>query len=246
MHCRAPCHAGSFECADCPQVSVDGSDRDRERDCAECWSVVTRVGIAMIIRRCVSGALLGLLLPITGCGGGDSLPEQTSPRSTTVFSQPSEASPAETSETPTPEDQAAEAAIQVFEDFLRISDAASREPNAKDWEPEIRRYAADPAALLTVQSVRDYATLGLRQEGTSAVDLEVTGVELSSPEGPTVRIAGCYDSESAQTVEVETGEVVPPGTPRRYVWDITVVQFAAEPGEPWLVAELEPRTAEPC
>jgi hypothetical protein len=100
--------------------------------------------------------------------------------------------------------------------------------------------------LLTVQSVRDYATLGLRQEGTSAVDLEVTGVDLGSPEGPTVRIAGCYDSESAQTVEVETGEAVPPGTPRRYVWDITVVQFVAEAGEPWLVAELEPRTAEPC
>ena len=246
MHCRAPRHARSLPHADSPQVNADGSNRRRERDCARCWSVVTRGGVAMIDRRCVGGALLGLLLPITGCGGGDSLPQQTSPRATTVSSQPSEASPAETSEAPTPEDEASEAAIQAFEGFLRISDAASREPNAKDWEPEIRRYAADPAALLTVQSVRDYATLGLRQQGTSAVDLEVTGVELSSPEGPTVTIAGCYDSESSQTVEVETGEVVPPGTPRRYVWDIAVVQFVAEPGEPWLVRELEPQTAEPC
>jgi hypothetical protein len=246
LHGRAPRHAGSLSHADSPQVNADGASRGRERDCARCWSVVTRGGVSMIDRRCVSGALLGLLLPITGCGGGDSLPEQTSPRSTTVSSQPSQASPAETSEAPTPQDQAAEAAIQVFEGFLRISDAASRESNAKDWEPEIRRYAADPAALLTVQSVRDYATLGLRQEGTSAVDLEVTGVDLAAPEGPTVRIAGCYDSESAQTIEVETGEVVPPGTPRRYVWDIIVVQFVAEPGEPWLVRELEPQTAEPC
>ena len=71
-----------------------------------------------------------------------------------------------TSEAPTPEEEAAEAAAQAFEGLLRISDAASREPNARDWEPEIRQFAADPAALLTVQAVRDYATLGLRQEVT--------------------------------------------------------------------------------
>ncbi|WP_245852541.1 hypothetical protein [Blastococcus aggregatus] len=94
--------------------------------------------------------------------------------------------------------------------------------------------------------MRDYATLGLRQEGDSAVDLRVTGVDLASPEGPTVRITGCYDSQSAQTVNVETGEVVPPGTPPRYVWDITVVQFVAEPETPWLVATLEPLTDQPC
>jgi hypothetical protein len=40
--------------------------------------------------------------------------------------------------------------------------------------------------------------------------------------------------------------VVPPGTPPRYVWDITVVQFVAEPGTPWLVATLEPLTDQPC
>jgi hypothetical protein len=68
-----------------------------------------------------------------------------------------------TSEPPNPDEQAAQTAIETFEGLLQISDAASREPNARDWEPEIRRYAADPAALLTVQSVRDYATLGLRQ-----------------------------------------------------------------------------------
>ncbi|UOY00026.1 hypothetical protein [Blastococcus sp. PRF04-17] len=151
-----------------------------------------------------------------------------------------------TSEAPTPEEEAAEAATQAFHGLLEISDAASREPNARDWEPEIRRYAADPAALVTVQSVREYATLGLRQEGDSAVDLRVTSVDLAAPEGPSVRITGCYDSQSAQTVNVETGEVVPPGTPPRYVWDITVVQYVAEPREPWLVTTLEPRPDEPC
>jgi hypothetical protein len=151
-----------------------------------------------------------------------------------------------TSEAPTPEEEAAEAAAQAFEGLLRISDAASREPNARDWEPGIRQFAADPAALLTVQAVRDYATLGLRQEGDSAVDLQVVGVDLTAPAAPTVKMTGCYDSQSAQTVDAGTGEVVPPGTPPRYVWDITVVQFVAEPEQPWLVTTLEPLTDRPC
>lgn len=200
----------------------------------------------MMSRRWVSGAILGILLPVAGCGGGDDPPVQTAASSTATASPPSTAPPAVTSEPPGPDEEATEAAIQAFEGLLRVSDAASREPNAQDWEPEIRRYAADPAAFLTVQSVRDYATLGLRQEGDAEVALRVTGVDLASSEGPTVKITGCYDSQSVQTVSVETGEVVPPGTPPRYVWEITVVQFVAEPGEPWLVTTLEPLTDQPC
>lgn len=199
----------------------------------------------MMVRRQVVLTLLGAALALAACSGDLDDPDRAA---SSVASATSSAmtSPAETSEAPTPEEEAAEAATQVFEGLLQISDAASRQPSARDWEPEIRRYAADPAALLTVQSVRDYATLGLRQEGDSVVDLRVTSVELASPEGPTVRITGCYDSQSAQRVNVETGEVVPPGTPPRYVWDITVVQYVAEPREPWLVTTLEPRPDKPC
>ncbi|WP_166486490.1 hypothetical protein [Blastococcus saxobsidens] len=134
----------------------------------------------------------------------------------------------------------------VVNELLRVTDAAKKDPGARDWEPEIRRFSGDPAALLAVTAVRDYAALGLRQEGDTAVDLEVTGVNLTAPEGPTVRITGCYDSESTRVVRVETGEVVPPGTPPRYVWDITVTRYEAEPGAPWLVNELDPLTDRPC
>ncbi|WP_233498859.1 hypothetical protein [Blastococcus sp. TF02A-26] len=150
------------------------------------------------------------------------------------------------SSAPTPEDEAAEAATAVVTEMLRVTDAAKRDPGARDWEPEIRRYAGDPAALLAVTAVRDYATIGLRQEGDTVVDLEVTTVDLASPEGPTVRITGCYDSQSTRVLNVETGEVVPPGTPPRYVWDITVTRYEAEPGSPWLVNQLDPLTDQPC
>jgi hypothetical protein len=141
---------------------------------------------------------------------------------------------------------AAEAATTVFDEMLRVTDAASRDPGIRDWEPEIRKYSADPASFLAVQSVRDLVTLGLRQEGNSIVEVGIAAVDLEAPEGPTVRLTGCYDSQSTQVVDVETGEVVPPGTPARYVWDITVTQYVAEPGKPWLVSTLEPRTDRPC
>ncbi|WNV77900.1 hypothetical protein [Geodermatophilus sp. DSM 44513] len=199
----------------------------------------------MVARRQVVLTLLGAALALAACSDDIGGPEQASP-SVAPTTSSAMTSSAVTSEAPTREEEAAEAATQAFERLLQISDAASREPNARDWEPEIRRYAADPAALLTVQSVRDYATLGLRQEGDSVVDLRVTSVDLASPEGPTVRIAGCYDSQSTQTVNVETGEVVPPGTPPHYMWDITVTRYEAEPSEPWLVSTLEPRPDQPC
>ncbi len=199
----------------------------------------------MTMRGRVTGVLLPALLAFTGCTAETESPQSSSSSEATP-SLPSAVPSATTSKPPSPDEQAAESAIETFEGLLQISDAASREPNARDWEPEIRRYAADPAALLAVQSVRDYAMLGLRQEGDSVVDVQVTGVDLSGSEGPTVTITGCYDSQSARTINVATGEVVPPGTPPRYVWDIAVVQFVAEPGQPWLVTSLEPLTDRPC
>jgi hypothetical protein len=151
-----------------------------------------------------------------------------------------------TPETPSPEDAAADGALAAFEDAVRVTDQASQDPASRDWEPEIRRHLGDPAALLAVQSVRDYAALGLRQEGTSAVSAAVSAVDLTAAEGPTVRITGCFDSGSTRVINTATGEAVPTGTPPRYTWDVAVTQFSGLAGQPWLVTELEPLTDQPC
>ena len=197
----------------------------------------------MTTRRWTAGMLL-VLLALAGCVDGVASPD-SSPSATTSSSSRTPSVPA-TSSAPTPEEEAAETATMVVNEMLRVTDAAKKDPGARDWEPEIRRFSGDPAALLAVTAVRDYATIGLRQEGDTAVELEVTEVDLTAPEGPTVRITGCYDSQSTRVVKVETGEVVPPGTPRRYVWDITVTRYEAEPGSPWLVSQLDPLTDRPC
>ncbi|WP_311344325.1 hypothetical protein [Blastococcus goldschmidtiae] len=198
----------------------------------------------MTTRRWTAGVLLALL-PLAGCAASDASPD-SSPSATTFSSSRTPSPSPLTSDAPTPEDEAAETATTVVNEMLRVTDAAKKDPDARDWEPEIRRFSGDPAALLAITAVRDYATIGLRQEGDTAVELEVTDVELAAPDGPTVRITGCYDSQSTRVVKVETGEVVPPGTPRRYVWDITVTRYEAEPGSPWLVSQLDPLTDRPC
>lgn len=197
----------------------------------------------MTVRRWVTGACIALL-SLAGCSEGEASPDGSSPTATA----PSEttATPPATSKASTPEELASQDAMTAFEEMLRVTDAASRDPGTRDWEQDIRRYAADPAAFLAVQSVRDLATLGLRQEGDSRVDVEVAAVDLEAPEGPTVRLTACYDSQSAQIVDVATGEVVPPGTPPHYVWDISIIRYVEEPGEPWLVSRLDPLTDQPC
>ena len=186
-------------------------------------------------RRRTYGLLAGSLLVLGGCGGEDGSSAQL-PTS----------SPAPTSEAPGPEDVAAEAALAAFRDALRVTDEARQDPAVRDWEPEIRQHMGDPAAFLAVQSVRDYAALGLRQEGGSAVTTEVDSVDLAAPEGATVRITGCFDSESRQVTDGGPGAPVPPGTPPRFVWNVAVTQFPTEVGEPWLVTVLEPLTSQPC
>ena len=184
-------------------------------------------------------AALALVLALAGCSGGETPPRATTSSSAAVPTTT-------TAPPPTPEELAEEAAATAFSEFLRVTDAASQDPGLRDWEPEIRQYAGDPAAYLAVQAARDYAVLGLRQVGDSQVDVEVMSVDLAAPEGPTVAITGCYDSQSTQLVKADSGEVVPPGTPPRYVWDITVIQYLSEPDEPWLVTTLDPLTDQPC
>jgi hypothetical protein len=145
-----------------------------------------------------------------------------------------------------PEESAKSAAIDAFTNLLRVTDAAAQDPLAQDWEPEIRKYAADPAAYAAVQSVRSYATLGLHQVGTSHVELQVTAVDLHAPGGPAVSLSGCFDSQASQVVHTDTDEPVASGTPPRFTWLMTVVQYESEPGKPWLVTSLDPRADRPC
>jgi hypothetical protein len=112
------------------------------------------------------GALIGALL-LAGCTS-DELSREPASTSTPTSSA--------AAETPTPQELAAESATGALRKLLEVTDQARQEPTAGDWEPEIRRYAVDPAAFLAVQSVRDFATIGLRQDGDTRIESEVADV----------------------------------------------------------------------
>ena len=90
----------------------------------------------MTARGRVTGVLLPALVALTGCTAEAESPQSSSSSEATP-SRPSAVPSTTTSETPSPDEQAAQTAIETFESMLQISDAASREPDARDWEPEI-------------------------------------------------------------------------------------------------------------
>ncbi|MDQ3781626.1 MAG: hypothetical protein M3349_01645, partial [Actinomycetota bacterium] len=122
-----------------------------------------------------------------------------------------------------------------------------QDPLGRDWEPEIRQFAADPYAAAAVDAIRTYATGGIRQVGDSVVEPEVTGVDLEAQMGPTVEVVACYDRTGSDVVRVDNGEsILSPDEPTRFVWNLTVINYESEPGEPWKVTVLEPLPDQPC
>ena len=66
----------------------------------------------------------------------------------------------------TPEQQAAAtAAIAAFDNYVKVVIATQQDPAGRDWEPEIRKYLADPAAANLVES-----TLSLAKGEVHVVD----------------------------------------------------------------------------
>jgi len=188
----------------------------------------------------MSWLLLAVAVLATACSPQADTPSPTATSETT----------ATTTQPPTPEELAGEAAMAAYNGMQQVTEAADRDPGAKDWEPEIRQFAGDPFAFLVVQSIRDFATRGIRQVGEVTVEAEVTAVDLASLEGPTVMITACIDRSESDLVYADTGESIrPPGAPAelpRVVSNVKVIHYEAEPGEPWLVSTVDTHPDQPC
>ncbi len=186
-------------------------------------------------------ALAGVLVvAMTACSTPEAAPEPPPDPPPTSSSAP-------TTPAPTPEEAAGEAALSAFDEFVRVGEASSQAPGARDWEPAIREYSTDPAAAASLQAVVDYIELGIKQVGISTVEPQVTAVDLAAPAGPTVSIKACYDHTGSELVFAQTGvSIVPPGAPAeldRFWWLVTVVQM---PGQPWLVSVVDPQIDSAC
>lgn len=186
-------------------------------------------------------ALAGVIVvAMTACSTREASPEPPPDPPPTSTSAP-------TTPAPTPEEAAAEAALTVFDEFVRVGEASSQAPASRNWESEIRDYSTDPAAAKWVQDVSDLVEYGIKQIGTSTVEPQVTGVDLAAPAGPTVSIKACYDRTQSELVFAQTGiPITPTDAPAeldRYWWAVTVIQM---PDQPWLVSVVDPQIDSPC
>src|SRR4051794_22382549 len=89
---------------------------------AGAWSVDPARAHVMTGWQWTVGALLALLA-LAGCTEGESSPEVSSPSGVTSSSSQTSSTAPATSDAPTPAEEAAEAAIAVVNEMLRVTDA---------------------------------------------------------------------------------------------------------------------------
>ena len=106
-------------------------------------------------RELIGLAVLGSLLALPACSGGESSAEPASPSPTVPDSRPS---PTTTAGTSDPEDEAAaQAAMAAYRELNELVQDARRDPS-QDWLPAYTQLAADPyrsTELLEISALRD-------------------------------------------------------------------------------------------
>jgi hypothetical protein len=145
-----------------------------------------------------------------------------------------------------PEDEAARAALAVYESYWQISEQAGHEPGAKDWRPELAKAMADPALTDYVNEVANLASVPAHTVGRYGRAPKVTSVSLGQPQR--VVITDCLDATEEHLVSDKAGEagrnLDHPDQPRRYEFEAQLVRYP-DPDR-WLVQQVQPRLEKPC
>jgi hypothetical protein len=196
-------------------------------------------GTRMRTRKWIGLAVLGSLLALPACGGGESSAEPASPSPTVPDSRPSPTTSATTSD---PKDEAAaQAAMAVYRDLTELVQNARRDPS-QDWLPAYTQLAADPyrsTELLEISALRDR---GIAHSGAVTNAPEVTSVDLTGgTDGTlqTVTIEDCVDTRDFPATVQATGEVISAERPPHVA--VATVVFYPPPEDRWLVAAVEVR-----
>ncbi len=190
-------------------------------------------------RALIGLAVVGSLLGLPACSGGESSAEPASPSPTVPDSRPS---PTTTAGTSDPEDEAAaQAAMAAYRDLTELVQNARRDPS-QDWLPAYTQLAADPyrsAELLEISALRDR---GIAHSGAVTNAPEVTGVDLTGgTDGTlqTVTIEDCVDTRDFPATVRATGEVISAERPPHVA--VATVVFYPAPEDRWLVTAVEVR-----
>jgi hypothetical protein len=126
----------------------------------------------------------------------------------------------------------AKAALASVAGYLDVVAASDADPSAKDWTADVRKYAADPAAAVTLDALATVAKANAHQTVPTVYEHMTV---ISIDDHRTV-IEACADDSTVDMVD-STGKSVfsPPTDPRR-IEIFTLRLYPADQGG-WLVAE---------
>jgi hypothetical protein len=125
----------------------------------------------------------------------------------------------------------AKSALAAITGFTEVVAKANAYPG-QDWTALIRTYAADPAAMLSLQSIRSLAEAGVHATAPSTYE----NPTVLSAEDIRAVVDICVDRSDATLVDADGTTVLgPPDVPRSVV-TYTVVKYAPADGG-WLVTE---------
>lgn len=140
----------------------------------------------------------------------------------------------------------AQEALDVYMQAWKTIDAAYAEPASRDWEPEVRRYMADPRALQVLNAIDGLVQDQVHTTGQTKISAAVTSIE-GTGSGAKVTIAACVDSTGGDLLDASGHSVLVPlqSGPRTKQY-ANVFRYADSDGG-WLLSQITvPQPYQPC
>lgn len=137
---------------------------------------------------------------------------------------------------------AANEAVAVWRNAMRVFDESMKDPGSKDWKPDIYEYVNDPAALKQMSTIATFKKQGFHQVG----QIDYTAEILSAVEH-NVQISACIDLTNYDVIDVEGDSVIRQGQPRTFVRIYSVSFYHNQEPSLWFLNNVTtPDPVEPC
>lgn len=135
---------------------------------------------------------------------------------------------------------AANEAVAVWRNAMRVFDESMKDPGSKDWKPAIYEYVNDPAALKQLSALAAFNAHELHQVGEIAYVASVFEATAHS-----VKIRACVDLRNYDVVDEDGDSATNPGSLKRFFRDYWI-GFYAEP-DAWFLNYIDiPESAKLC
>ncbi|EME51732.1 hypothetical protein H074_36154 [Amycolatopsis decaplanina DSM 44594] len=152
------------------------------------------------------------------------------------------------SHVPTAEDVAKQKALEAYEGYWRVSTAAEKAPQSKDWRSALGEYLVDPELTRHLAEIQNLASVPSHMEGDYRRAPAVTAVSLDECD-PRIKITDCLDRTGLHLISDKPGEqgrvLDNPDQPRRYEFRAEIVRYASL-NDRWLVQVVDAALDKPC